>query len=199
MTQTVDSVTGEIDTSYEDMHGQPVTQTQTQALVQAMRGDQSLLPIHMQFLELDKGKGAKYNADRLAMLSSYESGPKASVEDFLGKRVNVLGACLHGHGEYTAQKDDPARGIVAGQIAPGYVNLFIKTDIMREVEIQVGKKIETVKRNLIIVTSASMVMDLFKGLIFNFGWFDWGMSFPVTLGGNRADGYTAFVELDSVS
>lgn len=132
------------------------------------------------------------------MLSTYSG----VVPDPIGKHINEVFAILGGMVQYhPPYKSKPGKN-GASEDMPGYFKLLLKTNKIIKSKLPVGNRLVEIKRNMVIETSSTKIVEYFLTIMNTQGWFDLPEPIICFFSGTQSEGYIVSIlsedELETV-
>lgn len=124
---------------------------------------------------------------RQEMLASYSHNMVELVEPkgtkgHINEVMTIYGAMVKYHEPFVPMSGEG--------IKPGYFRIIVKTNIMREVEIVVAKRVVTFQKNLLLSLSAQEPVKYFLTLIESDRWYDFESPIVGYFSGSQSAGYS---------
>lgn len=117
------------------------------------------------------------------MFATYQSPFVDKIDNHLNEIVTIFGGMISWHPPYMGK---PGRDGVSEQM-PGFYKLVLKTNILVDTKIKIGKTI--IKRNLLIETSATKIVEYFLGVMESQVWYDLPDPIVCFFSGTQSSGY----------
>lgn len=121
-------------------------------------------------------------AQRQNMLSSYSHDKIELLDGHMNEVMSILGAMVRYHEPYKPKSGEDI-------IKPGYFRIILKTNIVREADMVIAKKVVTFKKNLLLSVSANEVVKYFLTVIESDKWYDFKDPMVGYFSGSQSTGY----------
>jgi hypothetical protein len=123
---------------------------------------------------------------RNSMLASYSHNIIELVEPkgtkgHLNEIMTIYGAMVKYHEPYLDKSKS--------ELQPGYFRIVVKTDIMREVDMVIAKRVVTFQKNLLLSISANECVKYFLTIIESDRWYDFSNPIVGYFSGSQSAGY----------
>lgn len=123
--------------------------------------------------------------ERQRMLSTYSHEKVELIEDggHMNEVMDILGAMVVYHEPYKPKSGEDI-------IKPGYFRMLLKTNIIRDHDLIIAKRVVTVKKNLLLSVSAQAIVKYFLTLIESDRWYDFQEPITGYFSGSKGTGYS---------